>query len=129
MILGFSHYNLRAARPLLDELCKFYCDVVGLHIGTRPPFKFFGYWLYVGAQDVLHLSEAGADEVRHINVSGTFDHVAFNCAELQNIEHRLQQLGTKYRRSVVPLTGRIQLFFDDPAGNGVELNFEEKGNS
>ena len=128
-IISFDHYNLRAPRPLLDELCKFYCDVVGLHVGTRPPFNSFGYWLYADAQDVLHLSEASADEVRHINVSGTFDHVAFNCTELHNVEHRLQQQGIRYRQSIVPLTDRIQLFFNDPAGNGVELNFEGKENS
>lgn len=28
--LGFSHYNLRAPRALLDELRDFYRDVVGL---------------------------------------------------------------------------------------------------
>ena len=61
--------------------------------------------------------------------SGTFDHVAFNCAELHKVERRLQQHGIKYRQSAVPLTGRIQLFFNDPAGNGVELNFKGEGNS
>jgi len=126
-ILSFSHYNLRAPRPLLDELCKFYCDVVGLHIGDRPPFNFYGYWLYAGKQDVLHLTEARSEEQRMLHVSGTFDHVAFNCENLKDVEKRLNKAGMRYRRSSVPLTGRVQLFFSDPAGNGVELNFPNEG--
>lgn len=123
MIIGFAHYNLRAPRPLLDELCKFYCDVVGLRVGERPPFGFFGYWLYAGDQDVLHLSETNADEVRHKQVTGTFDHAAFNCIERLRVEQHLRNHGITYRTSHVPLTNRYQIFFSDPAGNGVELNF------
>ena len=33
MIQGFAHYNLRAPRPLLEELRKFYTEVVGLSVG------------------------------------------------------------------------------------------------
>jgi len=123
MILGFAHYNLRAPRPLLDELCNFYCDVVGLHRGDRPPFKFFGYWLYAGEQDVLHLTEAGANEVHYTHVSGTFDHVAFNCTDREAVEQHLRKHGIQFRTALVPLTNRFQIFFSDPAGNGVELNF------
>ena len=32
-ITGFSHYNLRAPRELLDVLCAFYTGVVGLRLG------------------------------------------------------------------------------------------------
>ncbi len=123
MITGFSHYNLRAPRPLLDELCKFYCDVVGLKIGERPPFRSFGYWLYVGEQDVLHLSEAHPNEMRQTHVTGTFDHVAFNCIDYAAVEKHLRSLGIAFHTASVPLTERYQIFFSDPAGNGVELNF------
>ena len=56
-VLGLSHFNLRASRPLLDKLKDFYVDVVGLRPGFRPPFQRFGYWLYAGDSDVLHLTE------------------------------------------------------------------------
>jgi len=129
MVVNFAHYNLRAPRPLLDELAKFYCDVVGLKSGKRPPFQFFGYWLYAGDHDVLHLSETKPGEVRQTHVISTFDHVAFNCTNRIDVERRLQQHGIPFRTSSVPLTNRIQLFFQDPAGNGVELNFPaEQGN-
>ena len=125
MIIGFSHYNLRAPRPLLDELCRFYCEIVGLEIGTRPPFRSFGYWLYAGEHDVLHLSETNPGEIRRTHVTGTFDHVAFNCADRAGIEKKLSDHEIQFRTSSVPLTKRFQVFFSDPAGNGVELNFAD----
>ena len=73
-VRGFSHYNLRAPRETLDRLQAFYRDVVGLTVGDRPPFAFFGYWLYAGDRPVLHLSEAGAGEARSFDSVGTFDH-------------------------------------------------------
>jgi catechol-2,3-dioxygenase len=122
-ILSFSHYNLRAPRELLDALCSFYTEVVGLRVGRRPPFMSFGYWLYAGQQDVLHLTEARNDEVRSIEATTTFDHAAFNCTGREKYEIALAQRGVKYEVSHVPQTGQVQLFFKDPAGNGVELNF------
>lgn len=121
--VGFSHYNLRAPRELLDALREFYCAAVGLHQGARPPFPNFGYWLYAGDRDVLHLSEAAAGDVRAVGVKSTFDHVAFACTGRADTEQRLARNGIEYRVGVVPGTGQVQLFFHDPAGNGVELSF------
>ncbi len=58
--LGLNHYNLRADHALMEKLRDFYCDIVGLVVGFRPPFGSRGYWLYAGEQAVLHLSEAAA---------------------------------------------------------------------
>ena len=123
-IKGFSHYNLRAARPVLDLLRDFYVNVVGLQPGFRPPFKNHGYWLYAGSEAVLHLSEASPGELRPANVVNTFDHVAFSCTGPSEHEARLRALNIRYTTDDVPLTGQHQIFFVDPAGNGVELNFE-----
>jgi catechol-2,3-dioxygenase len=124
-VTGFNHYNLRAHRATLDSLRDFYVTVVGLQDGQRPPFNNFGYWLYAGPQAVLHLTEARPDEERPAGVINTFDHVAFSCTNLAEFEAHLQRLNIAYRSSHVPLTGQRQLFFRDPAGNGVELNFAE----
>jgi len=124
--IGFSHYNLRAPRALLDELRDFYCDVVGLEVGQRPPFRSFGYWLYADGHAVLHLSEAGPDEVRPALPSGTFDHAAFRCSDRAAYESKLSARGIRYRTALVPATRQVQIFLTDPAGNGVELNFEEQ---
>ncbi|MDB5970823.1 MAG: glyoxalase/Bleomycin resistance/Dioxygenase superfamily protein [Hydrocarboniphaga sp.] len=122
-VIGFDHYNLRAEHALLDRLRDFYVDVVGLARGARPPFRSFGYWLYVGEQAVLHLSEASPLEGRAADVVGTFSHVAFACTGLGEIEARLQRNRIDYTIDRVPLRDQIQLFFSDPAGNGVELSF------
>lgn len=124
MVTGFNHYNLVADRRLLDELREFYVSVVGLESGPRPPFKRFGYWLYAGAQDVLHLTETLPNEERGRNVKSTFDHVAFTCTDLPSASARLKAHGVAFQMDEVPLTGQRQIFFTDPAGNGIELNFQ-----
>jgi len=124
-VSSFSHFNLLASRELLDELRKFYCEVVGLSEGHRPPFQSFGYWLYTGGQPVLHLTEARPSEGRSTALKGTFDHAAFSCTNRQSYERDLTARGIKYHVAHVPETTQVQLFFADPAGNGVELNFDE----
>ena len=94
-----------------------------------PPFDFHGYWLYIGDQAVLHLvDDAAAPRVGDAR-AGTFDHVAFACRDMPAFERHLQALGVPYRRSVVPGRGQAQIFVCDPAGNGVELNFDLGGAS
>ena len=122
-VLGLSHFNLRASRPLLDDLKDFYVEVVGLRPGFRPLFQHFGYWLYAGDTDVLHLTEADASERQALGVLTTLDHVALNCAGRASYEAALSQHGVDYKVASVTQTQQVQLFFDDPAGNGVELIF------
>ncbi|RQZ20689.1 diguanylate cyclase [Burkholderia sp. Bp9031] len=124
-VIGLNHYNLRADRATLDTLRDFYVNVVGLELGYRPPFQSNGYWLYAGTQAILHLSEAWPGEVRPAHVVNTFDHMAFSCADAVDMERRLTDAKIRYSRTYVPLTRQLQLFFTDPAGNGVELNFAQ----
>ena len=121
--LGLNHYNLRAPRDLLEQLRSFYCDVVGLTVGARPPFQSVGYWLYASGQPILHLSESRPGEPPSAGAALTFDHAAFSCAGRSEFERRLAQLGIAFETAHVPGTKQVQLFFNDPAGNGVELNF------
>jgi catechol-2,3-dioxygenase len=123
-VTGFDHYNLRAGQPTLDTLRDFYRDVVGLTLGDRPPFRSFGYWLYSGGRPVLHLSLAADGEERSSGAVNTFSHAAFNCTGRAEFERRLAALGIPYRTASVPLLNIAQLFFHDPAGNGVELQFD-----
>lgn len=123
-VRAFDHYNLRAEPAVLDELRDFYRDVVGLTVGERPSFRRFGYWLYAGDTAVLHLSVADHGEERSRTASNTFSHAAFNCTGRAEFERRLKSLGIPYRTASVPLLHIAQLFFHDPAGNGVELQFD-----
>lgn len=122
--IGLNHYNLRAPRELLEALRVFYCDVVGLKVGARPPFTNFGYWLYAGESPILHLTESKTDKVPHADDANSFDHAAFTCTGRQTFELLLNQRGIKFSVAHVPQSENVQIFFKDPAGNGVELNFE-----
>ena len=121
--LGLSHYNLRAERPLMDALCAFYVDVVGLRVGPRPPFASVGYWLYAGERAVLHLSLAAPSEDRRIDARTSFDHTAYDCTGRAAFEATLARREIAFHSAGVPGTTQVQLFFRDPAGNGIELNF------
>ena len=121
-VSGLDHYNLCAPRTLLDELCEFYRNVVGLELGERPSFAEFGYWLYAGGDPVLHLSEA--DSPRADTRNAGFNHAAFRCTDYAGTKRHLIKHGIEYRVARVPGTGIVQLFISDPAGNGIELNFD-----
>ena len=41
----------------IEATREFYCQVVGLRVGERPPLEFPGYWLYAGATPCLHIAE------------------------------------------------------------------------
>ena len=125
-VLGLAHYNIRAPRALLDALRDFYCATVGLRVGPRPAFRSHGYWLYAGQADVLHLTQTRDDEVREVGVVPTFDHVAFACDDFDAMLTTLTAAGIAHDIDDVPFTGQRQIFFRDPAGNGIELNFGSK---
>ncbi|MBU2676699.1 MAG: VOC family protein [Gammaproteobacteria bacterium] len=123
-IIELDHYNLRAPRELLERLRLFYTETVGLSVGYRPRFQKFGYWLYAGDHAVLHLSESSQDNVMPTDQT-SFNHAAFNCSGLEEFQQRLSKLGVEYSTARVPELKRVQLFFSDPAGNGVELSFPD----
>lgn len=123
-VTGIDHYNLRGSMAVLEVIRDWYRDTVGLTVGDRPPFNNRGYWLYAGSQPVLHLSEESPGEQHPLQGAGTFDHVAFRCEGFDAMRTRLEKLGIAHRVADVPLTKTRQIFLRDPAGNGVELNFE-----
>lgn len=125
-VLALNHYNLRASRAMLDALRDWYRDALGLEVGERPSFRFHGYWLYAGGRPILHLSEASHGEEHPVPGAGTFDHVAFTCSGISSMRERLDALHIPYRVADVPLTKQRQVFLQDPAGNGVELNFDAR---
>lgn len=123
-IESINHYNLRGPMPVLERMRDWYLRTLGLEVGERPPFNNRGFWLYGGGQPLLHLSEAGRGESHPVPGSGTFDHVAFTCTGYDAMRAKLDELGEPYSTADVPLTKVRQIFLRDPAGNGVELNFE-----
>ena len=131
MPLGvLQHFTIEPSD--LEATKAFYCDVLGLEDGDRPPLGFPGYWLYSGGVATVHL--LGERKPREgIVVRGTekkfedtgrFDHIAFSATDLAGVRARLKKHNVEYREQVVPRTGAGQIFLYDPDGVGVELNFD-----
>ena len=123
MICGINHYNLRADPEIIEKLKKFYIEIVGLKLGHRPPFNNGGYWLYANDKDVLHLSFSKNDITNELHVSSTFDHMAFTAENEMDHINVLKENNIDYIIREVPEIGTRQIFFKDPAGNGIELIF------
>ena len=123
MIRGINHYNLRSEQNMMETLKDFYISIVGLKLGVRPPFKSKGYWLYVEKKDVLHLSATKNNEKNLINVNSTFDHMAFTAENREKFIKILNENNITFIERQVPEIKTDQIFFKDPAGNGIELIF------
>ena len=126
MICGINHYNLRAAPEIIEKLKNFYIEIVGLKLGHRPPFKNGGYWLYANDKDVLHLSFSKNDITNELHVFSTFDHMAFTAENEMDHISVLKENNIDFITREVPEIGTRQIFFKDPAGNGIELIFSNE---
>ena len=123
MISGINHYNLRSEAKMMENLKNCYIEIVGRQLGTRPPFKSNGYWLNAGQKDILHLSETKKNDDNPVNIKNTFDHMAFTAEDKDKYIKILEINEIKFHLRVVPEIGTEQIFFKDPAGNGIELIF------
>ena len=94
-----ADYSTTRSNPLIWKSTKdFYCDVLGLENGDRPPLDFPGYWLYSGGAATVHLM--GTRKPREgIVVRGTekkyddtgrLDHIAFAATDVDGMRKRLQ---------------------------------------
>jgi catechol-2,3-dioxygenase len=124
-VTEINHINLRANRDMMHVLRDFYCDIVGLKVGPRTATTSYGFWLYIGDNDVVHIAEynKGVGEP-DLHVNGTYDHVSFTCNDMSGMEAHLTKNNIPYTTRTLN-NGVKQINFKDPAGNGIELNFEE----
>ena len=122
--IALAHVNLRAGPAAIEQLRAFYCDVLGLTVGDRPNFALSGYWLYAGGRDVIHLVADDESASRNSGES-TFHHTAYECTDRPAFEKRLAERRIPHHVAQVPGRPIVQIFLQDPAGNGVELTFRE----
>ena len=98
----------------------FYRDLLGLVDGPRPPFDFPGAWLYAGERPILHVvGGRNADELR----PGVIDHMAFSAEDLSDTLALLASRNIAHTCRRLPGGGTWQVFFHDPNGARVELDF------
>jgi catechol 2,3-dioxygenase-like lactoylglutathione lyase family enzyme len=124
MILSINHIQLVAEKSLVIKLRDFYCDVVGLAEGFRPDFERFGFWLYIGEKDVVHLITPKEGDDRSFQKS-SFDHVAFKAGNYLDVLQKIKSLNIPFEEKPIPGMTAHQIFLRDPAGNRVELNFDD----
>ena len=119
-IQGMNHFTVLAAD--LEKTLAFYCGLLGFRQGPRPSFDFPGAWLYCGDSAILHIVTGRAMPA---NPSGVLDHMAFSADDLQGTITRLKAADVEYdlRRLVGPGAQIWQMFFRDPNGARVELDF------
>jgi catechol 2,3-dioxygenase-like lactoylglutathione lyase family enzyme len=124
---SLNHYTIKVRD--LEQTKNFYCDVVGLKVGDRPPLNFPGYWLYCGDVPVVHLigkqdKDVGIpDAVSEPMPTGRLDHIAFSCVGLKEMRYNLRSRGLTFDERVLPRLNMTQLFYPDPDGISVECNF------
>ena len=74
---SIHHISITASQQIIDEVAKFYTDVLGLTEGFRPDFGVPGNWLYQDDHPLVHLlvldNEPGSN--------GHFDYSAFLCTD------------------------------------------------
>jgi catechol 2,3-dioxygenase-like lactoylglutathione lyase family enzyme len=99
---------------------EFYRDVLGLTAGERPPLTFPGAWLYAGSQAILHVvGGRSRDELR----GGVIDHMAFSAQGLSDTLALLTARNIQHTCRKQAGSGVWQVFFFDPNGARVELDF------
>ncbi|SDD81999.1 VOC family protein [Paraburkholderia lycopersici] len=110
--------------PDLEGTCRFFCDVVGLEDGPRPPFRVDGHWLYANGRPVVHLVDATAPAQTAALVAPRIDHVAFRVAsgdEWRALVQRLSAYRVPCQRAEVPASAELQLFVALAPGVVVEF--------
>ena len=117
-IAGMNHFTV-----LTDDVARttdFYRDVLGLREGDRPDLGFPGGWLYAGATAVLHVI---GGKTREQLRPGVIDHMAFTASGLREVLATLERHGIENVCRQQAGTGTWQVFFFDPNGARVELDF------
>ena len=118
-VQGMNHFTILAED--LHTTVDFYKSVLGLTEGYRPELPFPGAWLYVGEQALLHvIAGRPLPEPR----AGVLDHMAFSATDLRGSLAHLKRRNIEYNL-IQQVGSRIwQVFFLDPNGAKVELNFD-----
>ena len=120
-VSGMNHFTILTDN--LDATLAFYKEHLDFSPGARPPFTFPGAWLYAagGSDAILHVI---AGRQKKDLVKGVLDHMAFTAQDLAGAVAKLKAHGVDYELRKLPAYGTWQLFFVDPNGAKVELDFD-----
>ena len=118
-ITGMNHFTVLSHD--VDLTISFYQKVLGLKLGYRPHLSSSGAWLYIEEKSVLHI--IGVNSTDKL-LEGVIDHIAFSGAGLSRFIRHLNDLNIAYEHRQQMGSNIWQVFFYDPSGAKVEVNFD-----
>jgi catechol 2,3-dioxygenase-like lactoylglutathione lyase family enzyme len=134
--MPLSHIeHILVAADDIDATRDWYARVLGMRSGPHPDFGFPVHWMYIGDVDVVHIGPsakgANARQKEYLGRTsqgastgtGAIDHIAFRATGLAAMLEHLQNEGIEFTQRRANGQALIQLFFYDPNGIKVELNF------
>ena len=135
MPLSHLEHFLVAADDI-DATRDWYARVLGMRPGPHPEFGFPVHWMYIGELDVVHIgpSAKGAGEIQKKSLgrtsqdsgrgTGALDHIAFRATGLRETMEHLRKENIAFNQRRASGQALYQLFFNDPNGIKIELNFD-----
>jgi catechol 2,3-dioxygenase-like lactoylglutathione lyase family enzyme len=114
---GINHVSISAAN--LEESTRFYETVFGMERIPTPLFETPVQWLRVGGSQLhLFLDPGAAPSRHHLGITVDDLDAAFDAVS--------EWMSPEWGAELVELpSGQIQLYFRDPAGNLIELNWPD----
>jgi catechol 2,3-dioxygenase-like lactoylglutathione lyase family enzyme len=135
--MPLSHIeHILVAADDIDATRDWYARVLGMRPGPHPDFGFPVHWMYLGDVDVVHIgpSAKGANEVQKkylgrtsegsADGTGAIDHVAFRAKGLREMLVHLRAEGIPFTQRRANGQALFQIFFYDPNGIKIELNYD-----
>ena len=135
--MGLSHIeHFLVAADDIDATRDWYARVLGMTSGPHPDFGFPVHWMYLGDIDIVHIGPsakmAGDNQKKYLgrtsqgSVAGTgaIDHIAFRATGLRQMLQHLRSEGVPFSQRRANGQALFQLFFNDPNGIKIELNFD-----
>ena len=135
--MPLSHIeHLLIASDDIDATRDWYARVLGMRPGPHPDFGFPVHWMYLGEVDVVHIGpsakRAGENQKKYLGRTsqdagqgtGAIDHIAFRASGLCAMVEHLQREKIAFTRRRANGQALFQLFFYDPNGIKIELNFD-----
>ena len=135
MALSHIEHFLLAADDI-DATRDWYARVLGMRPGPHPDFRFPVHWMYLGELDVVHIGpsakSAGENQKKYLGRTsqdqgagtGAIDHIAFRATGLRAMMVQLEREKIPFSRRRANGQALFQLFFYDPNGIKIELNYD-----
>jgi len=128
--------HLLVAADDIDATRDWYARVLGMKSGPHPDFGFPVHWMYLGERDVVHIGPsakvAGDIQKQYLGRTsqgsgtgtGAIDHIAFRATGLREMLLHLKKQQISFSQRRANGQALFQLFFYDPNGIKVELNYD-----